>query len=107
MYSFTNDYSEGAHPQILKAIMETNLIQNTGYSLDTHTSHAIALIRDEIKQPDADIHIIAPTLSPFPPLSALIRPSSPPSPATSTSTKPEPLRPRATRSWPWTPPTAS
>ena len=59
MYSFTNDYSEGAHPQILKAIMETNLIQNTGYSLDTHTSHAIALIRDEIKQPDADIHIIA------------------------------------------------
>ena len=59
MYSFTNDYSEGAHPQILKAMMETNLIQNTGYSLDTHTSHAIALIRDEIKQPDADIHIIA------------------------------------------------
>ena len=58
MYSFTNDYSEGAHPQILKAMMETNLIQNTGYSLDTHTSHAIALIRDEIKQPDADIHII-------------------------------------------------
>lgn len=58
MYSFTNDYSEGAHPRILKALMETNLAQNTGYSLDTHTSHAIALIRDEIKQPDADIHII-------------------------------------------------
>ena len=34
MYSFTNDYSEGAHPQILKALMETNLIQHTGYGMD-------------------------------------------------------------------------
>lgn len=58
MYSFTNDYSEGAHPRILKAMMETNLTQNTGYSQDIHTSHAIDLIRNEIKQPDADIHII-------------------------------------------------
>ena len=111
MYSFTNDYSEGAHPQILKAIMETNLIQNTGYSLDTHTSHAIALIRDEIKQPDADIHIIAGgTQTNLITISAALRPHQAvisPSPATSTSTKPEPLRPRATRSWPWTPPTAS
>ena len=45
MYSFTNDYSEGAHPRILKAMMETNLTQNTGYSQDIHTSHAIDLIR--------------------------------------------------------------
>ena len=58
MYSFTNDYSEGAHPRILKAMMETNLTQNTGYSQDIHTSHAIDLIRSEIKQPNADIHII-------------------------------------------------
>ena len=59
MYSFTNDYSEGAHPRILKAMMETNLTQNTGYSQDIHTTHAIDLIRSEIKQPNADIHIIA------------------------------------------------
>jgi len=58
MYSFTNDYSEGAHPRILKAMMETNLTQNTGYSEDIHTTHAIDLIRSEIKQPNADIHII-------------------------------------------------
>ena len=58
MYSFTNDYSEGGHPRILKAMMETNLTQNTGYSQDIHTSHAIDLIRSEIKQPNADIHII-------------------------------------------------
>ncbi len=59
MYSFTNDYSEGAHPRILKAMMETNLTQNTGYSQDIHTTHAIDLIRSEIKRPNADIHIIA------------------------------------------------
>ena len=34
MYSFTNDYSEGAHPHILKALMDSNLIQHTGYGMD-------------------------------------------------------------------------
>lgn len=58
MYSFTNDYSEGAHPRILKAMMETNLAQNAGYSLDCHTSHAVSLIRKEIDDPHADIHMI-------------------------------------------------
>lgn len=58
MYSFTNDYSEGAHPRILKAMLEANLTQNTGYSLDTHTSHAIELIKKEICCQEADIHII-------------------------------------------------
>lgn len=58
MYSFANDYSEGAHPKILEAMMNVNLAQNTGYSLDSHTEHAIQLIREEIKRPDADVHII-------------------------------------------------
>jgi len=58
MYSFTNDYSEGAHPRILEAMMECNLVQNAGYSMDTHTEHARELIKEEIGRPDADIHII-------------------------------------------------
>lgn len=58
IYSFNNDYSEGAHPQILKMLMETNLIQNSGYSMDTHTAHAKELIKQEIKRDDVDIHII-------------------------------------------------
>ncbi len=57
MYSFTNDYSEGAHPRILQAMMEANLTQNTGYSLDAHTSRAVQLIREEIRCPQADVHI--------------------------------------------------
>ena len=31
MYSFKNDYSEGAHPRILQALLDTNLIQEEGY----------------------------------------------------------------------------
>lgn len=59
MYSFTNDYSEGAHPRILQAMMEANLVQNTGYGLDEHSDHAKELIRHEISQPEADIHFIS------------------------------------------------
>lgn len=58
IYSFNNDYSEGAHPKILQAMMENNLVQNNGYSMDSHTAHAKELIRAEIRREDADIHII-------------------------------------------------
>lgn len=58
MYSFSNDYSEGAHPKILEALMTTNLTQHTSYSLDTHTAHAIQLIKTEIQRADVDVHLI-------------------------------------------------
>lgn len=58
MYSFNNDYSEGAHPRILQALIEANLVQNAGYSLDTHTEHAKELIKKEIRREDVDIHLI-------------------------------------------------
>lgn len=58
IYSFNNDYSEGAHPRILQSMMESNLIQNNGYSLDTHSDHAKELIKKEIKRDDVDIHMI-------------------------------------------------
>lgn len=58
MYTFANDYSEGAHPRILAALMETNLEQHPGYSMDRHTAHAIELIKEQIQCPDADIHIL-------------------------------------------------
>lgn len=58
MYSFANDYSEGAHPKILESLMTNNLIQQGSYSLDDHTSHAIELIQSEIQRYDTDIHLI-------------------------------------------------
>ena len=58
MYSFTNDYSEGAHPRILQTMMEANLTQNKGYGLDIHSGRARDLIRKEIRQQEADVHFI-------------------------------------------------
>lgn len=58
IYSFNNDYSEGAHPRILQAMMETNLIQNDGYSMDVHSAHAKELIKREIQREDVDIHML-------------------------------------------------
>lgn len=59
MYSFRNDYSEGAHPEVLKKLMEANLEQNTGYGLDKHSENARALIKKAIGREDVDIHFIA------------------------------------------------
>ncbi len=36
MYSFRNDYSEGAHPVVLQALTETNLLQTSGYGTDDY-----------------------------------------------------------------------
>lgn len=59
MYSFSNDYSEGAHPRILQAMIEANLTQQPGYSTDTdHTAHAKELIKVELGRGDVDIHCI-------------------------------------------------
>lgn len=58
MYSFNNDYSEGAHPKILEAMINANLTQNDGYGLDVHCLRAAELIRQEIRRDDADIHFI-------------------------------------------------
>ena len=40
MYSFQNDYSEGAHPNILRALETINYHQNHSYGLDAHSDAA-------------------------------------------------------------------
>lgn len=59
MYSFKNDYSEGAHPNILKALMETNLIQETGYGEDFYSLRAGELLKEKIGRKDIDIYFIS------------------------------------------------
>ena len=46
MYSFRNDYSEGAHPVVLQALTDTNLVQTSGYGTDEYCAEAAQLIRD-------------------------------------------------------------
>jgi len=58
MYSFNNDYSEGAHPRILNALMETNLKQEVGYGEDSYSLKAIELLKQRIGRTDVDIHLL-------------------------------------------------
>lgn len=44
LHRFTNDYSEGAHPAILDALVRTNLEQAGGYTTDDHCERARDLI---------------------------------------------------------------
>jgi len=57
-YSFRNDYSEGAHPNILKALSEANMVQEDGYGEDSHCLRAAEMIKARIGNPDADIHFV-------------------------------------------------
>lgn len=58
MYSFANDYSEGACPEIVKAIVRNNFEQNVGYGLDKHSLNATSLIKKRIGNTNVDIHFI-------------------------------------------------
>ncbi|MGN6713153.1 threonine aldolase family protein [Anaerocolumna jejuensis] len=58
MYSFMNDYSEGAHPKVLELLMKSNLEQNAGYGEDTHTAKAKEYIKKLLGNEKADIHFI-------------------------------------------------
>ncbi len=59
MYSFKNDYSEGAHPRILNALIESNLVQTEGYGEDCYTQEAVELLKQKINRKDVDIHLLS------------------------------------------------
>lgn len=44
MLYFENDYMEGAHPEIMRRLMETNMEQTLGYGVDSYTQEAKQLI---------------------------------------------------------------
>ncbi len=58
MYSFANDYSEGACPKVLKALIETNDVQSAGYGVDEYSLAAADLIKQVIEHDDVDVHFI-------------------------------------------------
>ena len=58
-FSFKNDYSEGCHPNILKALSENNLNQQAGYGEDEYSREAKELIKKRMKNPDADIYFVS------------------------------------------------
>ncbi len=58
MYSFKDDYSEGAHPRILQALLETNLEQAAGYGEDQFSKEAKELIKHAVGRPNVRVHFI-------------------------------------------------
>lgn len=75
MYSFKNDYSEGAHPRILEALMTSNLEQEEGYGEDRFSLKAAELLRQKIQRSDIDIHFFSGgTQTNFIAISAFLRP---------------------------------
>lgn len=58
MIRFESDYTEGAHPKIMEALMRTNMEQTKGYGLDEHCERARALICEACGQKNADVHFL-------------------------------------------------
>lgn len=75
-YSFLDDYSEGAHPEILRALVESNLVQQAPYGTDTFTAEAIARIQARLGPGfEGDIHFVASgTLANLVSIAACLRP---------------------------------
>ena len=59
IYSFKNDYSEGAHPNILKALIDSNLEQQNGYGIDEYSEKAAILIKEKVNNNEVDVHFVS------------------------------------------------
>ena len=59
MLSFENDYNAGAHPLVLKALMDTNLIKEPGYGNDDFCRSAAEKIRAACACPEAEVYFIS------------------------------------------------
>ena len=58
MIYFNSDYTEGAHPRIIKYLTDTNMEQTTGYGEDHHCQRAAGLIRAACGCSDAEVHFL-------------------------------------------------
>lgn len=57
--SFYNDYSESAHPDILRALAADTTTQEPGYGLDAPSREAADLIRRECGGAEVDVHFVS------------------------------------------------
>ena len=55
---FACDYMEGAHPSIMKKLLETNLEKTVGYGLDPYTAEAKEKIRKACEASDAEVFLL-------------------------------------------------
>ena len=59
LYNLKNDYSEGAHPNILNKLLGINLVQQLGYGEDEYSNQAKELLKQKIGNTDAEIYFVS------------------------------------------------
>ncbi|WP_027938439.1 threonine aldolase family protein [Anaeroarcus burkinensis] len=59
MYSFKNDYSEGAHPRLLEALGACNFEQAEGYGLDRYTQAVVKLLKQLVENEAVQIQFLS------------------------------------------------
>lgn len=75
MYSFRNDYSEGACPEVMDALLSTNRMQSCGYGLDGYCEKARNVIRQLIHNESAGVHfLVGGTQANLTVISAMLKP---------------------------------
>lgn len=75
MILFECDYTEGACPEILKRLEETNFVQTPGYGEDEFCESARGKIRSLCNREDADVHfLVGGTQTNFTVISSILRP---------------------------------
>ena len=58
MILFQSDYTEGACPEIMHRLVETNMEQTPGYSEDEHCMRATKLIQEACQAPESKVHFL-------------------------------------------------
>ena len=58
MIRFESDYLEGALPEVMQALCDTNYAQTPGYGEDEYCREAADMIRVKCSAPDADVHFL-------------------------------------------------
>ena len=53
-----SDYSQGAHPKVMEALVQTNLEYTDGYGIDPHCENAAEMIKKLIGIDDCGIHLM-------------------------------------------------
>ncbi len=57
--SFKNDYSEGCHPKILEALVNSNFIQQDGYGFDEYSKNAEDIILQKTRSPKSKVFFVS------------------------------------------------
>ena len=75
MIRFESDYTQGATPEIIERLVETNMEMTAGYGMDEYCMSAQKKIKAEIGKEDADVHfLVGGTQTNFTFISSVLRP---------------------------------